>query len=65
MLGIGGSKPLAGSAEDAVNCSFSKVYHFKGPCFFANYPKWCPQVAELEQLAAPFVAKATKGLQVT
>lgn len=65
MLGIGGSKPLAGSAEDVIDCQPSKVYEFIGPGFFENYPKWCPQVVELEQLSPPPVRAGAKGRQVT
>ena len=65
MLGIGGSKPVAGQAEDVVACPPSRAYEFIGGGFFEKYPKWCPQVVELEQLSAPPVGEGTKGRQVT
>ena len=65
MLGIGGSKPVAGTAEDVVECPISKAYDFIGLGFFENYTKWCPQVVELEQLSPPPVQKGAKGRQVT
>jgi hypothetical protein len=65
MLGIGESKPVAGSADDVVECPVSKAYDFVGLGFFENYTKWCPQVIELEQLSPPPLQKGTKGRQVT
>ena len=65
MLGIGGSKPVAGQAEEVVDCPASRAYDYIGRDFFENYPKWCPQVVELEQLSAPPVGTGTKGRQVT
>lgn len=65
MLGIAGSKPLAGVAEGEVMCESSKVFDFIGSKFFENYPKWCPQVVELERLSPPPVERGTKGRQVT
>jgi hypothetical protein len=65
MLGIGGAKPVAGQAEDVVNCPITTAYDFVGLGFFQNYPKWCPQVVELEQLSPPPVGQGTKGRQVT
>lgn len=65
MLGIGGAKPVAGQAEDVVDCPISIAYDFVGREFFQNYPKWCPQVVQLEQLSSPPVGEGTKGRQVT
>lgn len=60
MLGIGGAKPVAGQAEDVVDCPISIAYDFVGREFFQNYPKWCPQVVQLEQLSSPPVGKAPR-----
>jgi hypothetical protein len=65
MLGIGGTKPIAGMAEDVVGCPIEKAYEFIGHSFFENYRKWCPQVVELEQLSPPPIAEGVKGRQVT
>ena len=56
MLGIGGTKPVAGQAEEVIACPTSKAYEFIGERFFANYQKWCPQVVELEQLSPQWKA---------
>lgn len=65
MLGIGGAKPLSGSAEETISCSVARVYEFIAGGFFENYPKWCPQVIELEQLSPPPISEGAKGRQVT
>ncbi len=65
MLGIGGSKPVAGQSEDVVACPLAKAYAFIGEEFFSNYPRWCPQVVELEELSPPPVREGTLGRQVT
>jgi hypothetical protein len=65
MLGIGEAKPVAGSAEEVVACPVDRAYAFIGHSFFENYPKWCPQVVELEQLSQPPIQEGSKGRQVT
>jgi len=65
MLGIGEAKPVSGTAEEVVECSIEKAYDFIGHSFFENYPKWCPQVVELEQLSPPPIKEGVKGRQVT
>jgi len=65
MLGLGAAKPVSGQAEDVVKCSITKVFEFVASHFFDNYPKWCPQVVELEQLSDPPVQVGTRGRQVT
>lgn len=65
MLGLGAAKPVSGQAEDLVKCSISKVFDFVGHHFFENYPKWCPQVVELEQLSDSPVGLGCRGRQVT
>lgn len=65
MLGIGGSKPISGRSEDVVVCPATTAYAFIGEEFFQNYPKWCPQVVELEPLSPPPVRVGTTGRQVT
>ena len=65
MLGLGASKPVSGQAEDVVQCSISKVFEFVANHFFDNYPKWCPQVVELESLSSPPIGVGSRGRQVT
>jgi hypothetical protein len=65
MLGLGAAKPVSGQAEGLVSCSASRVFDYIATQFFDNYPKWCPQVVELEQLSAPPVGVGSRGRQVT
>ena len=65
MLGLGGSSPVAGQADDVINCPISKAYEVIGKNFFDNYPKWCPQIVELEQISPSPIGPGTKGRQVT
>lgn len=65
MLGIAASKPVLGQAEDVVACSVASAFSYIGQQFFENYPKWCPQVVELEQLSPPPVHLGSRGRQVT
>jgi hypothetical protein len=65
MLGIGGTKPVAGQAEEVIACPTLKAYEIIGERFFENYQKWCPQVVELEQLSPPPISLGSKGRQVT
>lgn len=65
MLGLGSAKPLIGQAVDVVNSPIARIYDFVGNCFFDNYPRWCPQVVELEMLSEPPIRSGTIGRQVT
>ena len=65
MLGLGGASPVAGQADDVINCPISQAYELIGKNFFENYPKWCPQIVELEQISPPPIGLGTKGRQVT
>jgi len=65
MLGLGSAKPLIGQAVDVVNSPIARIYDFVGNCFFDNYPRWCPQVVELEMLSEPPIHSGTIGRQVT
>jgi hypothetical protein len=65
MLGFTGSGPLVGQAQDVVSCPASTAFHVVAKCFFDNYPTWCPQVVELEQLSPPPIGPGTRGRQVT
>jgi Polyketide cyclase / dehydrase and lipid transport len=65
MLGLRSSGPVLGQAQDMVDCSASTAFHVVAKCFFQNYPTWCPQVVELEELTPPPIRVGTKGRQVT
>jgi hypothetical protein len=63
--GIGASKPVAGQADDVVNCSITKAFDLIGHHFFDNYPRWCPQIVDLEQTSSPPIQPGSEGRQVT
>ena len=65
MLGLGAAKPVTGQAEDVVNCQITKAFEFVAYQFFDNYPRWCPQVVDLEPLSSLPVGVGCKGRQVT
>ena len=53
MLGLRAAGGLRGAAEDVISCSHrGRRFDFIGFGFFENYPKWCPQVVELEPLSS-------------
>ncbi|MBM3575256.1 MAG: polyketide cyclase [Alphaproteobacteria bacterium] len=63
--GIGAFKPISGQADDTVNCSITQAFELIGYKFFDNYPKWCPQVVDLELTSPPPVQTGSQGRQVT
>ena len=50
MLGLRTAGGLRGAAEDVISCPHGEAFDFIGFGFFENYPKWCPQVVEVEPL---------------
>ncbi len=65
MLGLGTQKPIAGAAEEVVNCPIASAFAYVGYGFFENYRKWCPQVVELEPLSQGPVGAGCVARQVT
>jgi light-regulated signal transduction histidine kinase (bacteriophytochrome) len=65
MRGLGGDKAILGSAQAVVRCPIGSVFDFVGHGFFQNYPKWSPQVIELEPLLDEPVCAGVKVRQIT
>jgi hypothetical protein len=65
MLGLGAPKPIAGRAEDIVNCPVASAFDYVGYGFFKNYRKWCPQVIELEPRSGDAIQVGSIARQVT
>ncbi len=65
MRGLGGDKAILGSAQAVVRCPIGSVFDFVGHGFFQNYPKWSPQVIELEPLLDEPVCAGVKARQIT
>ena len=58
------SSPIAGEASIKINKSISVVFGFIGERFYENYPKWAPEVVELEPLDGIDIFVGAKTKQV-
>ncbi len=56
--------PIVGRASIVIKSSPEAVFHYIGIDLFTNYPKWSPEVVELEQLSDGTVGVGTLGRQV-
>ncbi len=59
------SKPITGEASVNIEQSIENVFCFIGERFYDNYPKWAPEVVELEPLDGeqPFIGAKTKQVR--
>lgn len=64
MLNLGSTEPIVGRASTLVKCSTKDLFKYLGEDLFQNYPKWSPEVQELEQLTPGPVQLGTLGRQV-
>lgn len=64
MLNLGSTEPVIGRASTLVECSTRDLFKYLGEELFQNYPKWSPEVQELEQLTPGPVQHGTIGRQV-
>jgi len=53
MFGLTSSRGASGTASIVINQPVDKVFSFIAVDFFDNYPRWSPEVQELELLSAP------------
>ena len=53
MFGLPSSHGATGTASIVINKPVDEVFHFIAVDFFENYPRWSPEVQELELLSAP------------
>ena len=56
--------PVIGRAEIMIRSSPSTIFEFIGVNFFSNYPRWSPEVVELEKLSDGEVSVGTIARQV-
>ncbi len=63
MLNLGSTDPVIGRANTIVSCPAAELFRFLGDGLFDNYPKWSPEVKELEQLTPGPVRLGTEGRQ--
>ncbi|NBQ68233.1 MAG: polyketide cyclase [Nitrosomonadaceae bacterium] len=64
MLNLGSTDPVIGRAHTIVSCSAAELFQYIGAGLFDNYPKWSPEVKELEQITPGPVQLGTEGRQV-
>jgi hypothetical protein len=64
MLNLGSTEPVIGKAYTVVECSASELFQYFGEDLFKNYPKWSPEVKELEKITPGPVRLGTEGRQV-
>lgn len=64
MLNLGSTEPVIGRASTTVECSNTELFQYIGDGLFQNYPKWSPEVKELEQITPGPVQLGTVGRQV-
>jgi hypothetical protein len=53
MFGLTSNRGATGTANIVINKPVNKVFNFIAVDFFENYPRWSPEVQELELLSAP------------
>jgi hypothetical protein len=63
-LSFGTSKQICGEASIVIKASEIDVFCFIANNFFQNYPKWAPEVVELEALDGEQVRVGARGRQV-
>lgn len=64
MLNLGSTEPVASRAHAIVTCTPQDIFQYIGDGLFDNYPKWSPEVKELEQITPGPVKLGTEGRQV-
>ena len=64
MLNLGSTEPVVGRAHTIVKCPADELFQYLGENLFENYPKWSPEVKELEQITPGPVKLGTEGRQV-
>ena len=57
-------KPVVGQAEIVIRTTPDALFDFIGVGFFSNYPRWSPEVVELEQLSDGEIGVGTLARQV-
>ncbi len=56
--------PVVGRAEIVIRSTPGAIFDFIGVNFFSNYPRWSPEVVELEKLSDGEIAVGTLARQV-
>jgi Polyketide cyclase / dehydrase and lipid transport len=64
MFNFGSKEPVIGKARILIECSPGDIFRYLGDGFFENYPKWSPEVVELECITDGPVRLGTIARQV-
>lgn len=64
MFNLGSKDPVVGRASISIHSPPDRVFDFIGVDFFTNYPKWSPEVIELERLTDGPMQLGTVARQV-
>ncbi|MCE7913351.1 MAG: polyketide cyclase [Nitrosomonas sp. PRO4] len=64
MLGLFKDTPVIGKATTVIKCSNDRLFNFIGIELFVNYPRWSPEVKELEKLTDGPIRAGTMCRQV-
>jgi Polyketide cyclase / dehydrase and lipid transport len=64
MFGLNESSPVVASASVVVDRLAEEVFKFIGEDFFANYPRWSPEVQELKQISGGPIKAGVRARQV-
>jgi hypothetical protein len=64
MFNLGPSEPVVGKASILLECPARQAFKFIGENLFLNYPRWSPEVKELEQITKGPVCLGTIARQV-
>ncbi len=64
MFNLFNDTSVAGKASTEIQCSSEKLFDFIGNHLLKNYPRWSPEVRELEQLTPGAIAQGTLCRQV-
>ncbi|MCH9638328.1 MAG: polyketide cyclase [Betaproteobacteria bacterium] len=64
MFGLLKETPVSGKASTLIQSSSEKLFDFIGSDLLANYPRWSPEVKELEKLTDGPIKEGTLCRQV-
>ncbi|MDH5479857.1 MAG: SRPBCC family protein [Nitrosomonas sp.] len=64
MLGLFKKTPVVGKASALIKSPSDKLFHFIGTDLLINYPRWSPEVRELEKLTDGPIKQNTLCRQV-
>jgi hypothetical protein len=64
MFNLGSKDPVVGKASITIDCSSQEVFKYIAVDFFQNYPKWSPEVIQLEAVTEGPVKLGTIARQV-